>query len=223
MPYQEVSGLRTVFPTASPRGTPATGAPAKRKRAAKSSSSAPRAPRAKKAKPPCKYGPRDADGYCPKKPPAEPREEASILDRPAPKKRKRQSIGQKIERQATTSVVRATQKAAVRGVTAVQKAGGVKAVLNKQVATGIGGASLSLGATIAAAAAAGIASFMLTTAILNRIRDAKERNRQAAFEASQAFRKARETLKQKLGRTPTQPEIKALYNQFTVGLKDRGW
>lgn len=27
-----------------------------------------KAPRAKKAKPPCKYGPRGADGYCPKKP-----------------------------------------------------------------------------------------------------------------------------------------------------------
>lgn len=26
--------------------------------------------RAKKGKPPCKYGPRDADGYCPKKPPS---------------------------------------------------------------------------------------------------------------------------------------------------------
>lgn len=28
----------------------------------------PKAPRAKKPKPPCKYGPRDARGYCPKKP-----------------------------------------------------------------------------------------------------------------------------------------------------------
>lgn len=30
-----------------------------------------KAPRAKKAKPPCKYGPRGADGYCPKKPRSE--------------------------------------------------------------------------------------------------------------------------------------------------------
>jgi hypothetical protein len=217
-----------VFPTAAlPRSAPAARAPAKRKRAAKSSSSSARtrpAPKKKpRAKPACKYGPRDADGYCPKKPSQADLGGDSILDRPAPKKRKRQSLGQKIERQATSSVVRASQKAATRGISAVQKAGGVKAILKSPVATGVGTASLSLGATIAAAAAAGIASFMLTTAILNRIRDNKERNRQAAFEASQAFRKARTTLQQKLGRAPTQPEIKQLYNQFTVGLKDRGW
>jgi len=44
-------------------------------------------PRAKKPKPPCKYGPRGADGYCPKKPKAAKKPAAtsdSFLDRPIP-------------------------------------------------------------------------------------------------------------------------------------------
>lgn len=226
MPYQETSGYNTVFPTSSRGSSGAAKAP-KRARAARAAP-APRARAAKapRAKPACKYGPRDADGYCPKKPAAPAREldaGASILDRPAPKKRKRQTIGAKIEKQVTSSVTRAGQKAALKGVGAVQKAGGVKAILNRQVATGVGTASLSLGATIAAAAAVGIAAFMATTAILNAIKNKKEREQQAAYEAAQAFRKARLELEARTGKKITGDQLKQLYNQFTVGLRNRGW
>jgi len=224
MPYQETSGYNTVFPTVSRGSSGATKAP-KRARAPRAAP-APRAAKPKKAKPACKYGPRDADGYCPKKPTASAREldaGTSILDKPAPKKRKRQSIGARIETQAVNATTRAAQRGALKGVKAVQKAGGVKAILNTRVATGVGGATLSLGATIAAAAAVGIAAFMATTAILNAIKNKKEREQQAAFEAAQAFRKARVELEARTGKKITGDQLKQLYNQFTVGLRNRGW
>jgi len=118
---------------------------------------------------------------------------------------------------------RAAQRGASKAVAYVQKSGGVKGVLGKQVATGIGGATVSMGATIAAAAAVGVAAFMATTYILNRIKDRKERDRQAAFEASQAFRKARLELESRTGKKITGDQLKTLYNQFTVGLRNRGW
>jgi hypothetical protein len=54
VPYGDLSGLYTVFPTGK---RPANRAQPKAKKAKKA-----------KAKRPCKYGPRDADGLCPKKP-----------------------------------------------------------------------------------------------------------------------------------------------------------
>lgn len=52
---------------AMPGGAPVTARTRKRSTRARKST---RAPKPKKEKPPCKYGPRDADGYCPKKPPS---------------------------------------------------------------------------------------------------------------------------------------------------------
>lgn len=220
MPYSDVSGLNTVFPTAPTRSAPRASAPAKRARATASRSRPTRTPR---AKPACKYGPRDADGYCPKKPKAAPREDAGILSAPAPRKRKRQSIGQKLERTTTTAVVRAGQKAAVKGVGKIQAAGGLKAVLKSPIATGVGTGAVTVGGAIALAAAAGIAAFLGTTAILNAIKNKKEREQQAAFEAAQAFRNTRLSLEKGLKRALTIPELQALHSQFTVGLKNRGW
>jgi hypothetical protein len=121
------------------------------------------------------------------------------------------------------STTRAAQKGALRGVSAVQKAGGIKALLKSPIATGVGTATVSAGAAIAGAAALGIAAFMATTYVLNQIRDRKERARQAAFEAGQAFRKARLDAEKRLRRKLSIPELQELHTKFTVGLTDRGW
>lgn len=122
------------------------GAPVKRKKkrassATKRASSGARAktkspgaskatPRAKKPKPPCKYGPRGDDGYCPKKPKATKASvsgSASILDKPisqgttpAGNKRAPTTIRKEATKVLETSVKATVDHAIKQGVQAYQ-------------------------------------------------------------------------------------------------------
>jgi len=185
---------------------------------------APRAKKAKRApkgKPPCKYGPRDADGYCPKKP-----KTARAKKKSATQKKLDREI-RSIERKVETQVLKGAQEGLAKASAEIAAAGGVKAAakkaLGQKIATGVGGATISVGGAIAAAAAAGIASFAATTYIINRIKDAKERKAQAAWEAAQAFRAAHVAAAQRLGRPLTAPEVKLLSGEFKTRLKELGY
>jgi hypothetical protein len=184
---------------------------------------APKAKKLKKAprgKPPCKYGPRDADGYCPKK--------------PKTARKKKTATEKKIDREisaatrrAENAIVKGAQEGLSKTATEIAAAGGIKAAtkkaLAKKIATGVGGATISVGGALAAAAAAGAASFLATTYILKKIKDAKERKAQAAFEAAQQFRKVHVDAAARLGRPLTAPEVKILSGEFKTRLKELGY
>lgn len=83
-------------------------------------------------------------------------------------------------------------------------------------------AALTAG-TVSLALAAGLASFAATTAIINRIRDKRERKQQAAFEAAQAYRLARQRAEDQLGRPLTGPEHQELARAFKAKLAEIGY
>lgn len=83
-------------------------------------------------------------------------------------------------------------------------------------------AALTAG-TVSLALAAGLASFAATTAIINRIRDARERKQQAAFQAAQAYRLARQRAEDQLGRSLTGPEHQELSRAFKAQLASIGY
>lgn len=147
---------------------------------------------------PCKYGPRGADGYCPKKPSSGrsssgstgPTAPAARRETPAQAQRRADDI-------AASAIDVAT--AAVPLVPALRR-------LATSRVTRTGAGALTLGGVVGLAAAAGLAAFAGTTAILHRIRDAKERKAKEQFLAAQGYRVARADLEHRLGRAPTRPE-----------------
>lgn len=176
--------------------------------------------RAARAKPPCKYGPRDADGYCPKKP------KTARKKKTAAQKKIDREISS-ATRRAENAIAKGAQEGLSKTATEIAAAGGIKAAtkkaLAKKIATGVGTATVSVGGALAAAAAAGAASFLATTYILKKIRDAKERKEQAAFEAAQQFRKVHVDAAARLGRPLTAAEVKILSGEFKTRLKELGY
>jgi len=80
---------------------------------------------------------------------------------------------------------------------------------------------LSAGA-IGLAIAAGLAAYGLTTYAINKIKAKKEGREQLAFQASQAYRFARNDLAERKGRALTRPELDQLANGFKAELKKLG-
>jgi len=199
--------------------------PAKPRTRAKKAS----APKAKKKKPACKYGPRDADGYCPKKPKAT-READVWEDLPeapkaakAPKPKKQTRAQAAARRRLESAVERQVKSAITKGGTKVLKSKGAA-----RAAEAAGRAGRYLGTSVTAlsgagaagavglAIAAGVGSFMATSAILKRIRDRKERAQEAAFQAAQAMRTTRLEAEARLGRPLTKAELAKVRDAFNL-------
>lgn len=201
---------------------------------------APRAKKAKKPKPPCKYGPRGADGLCPKK----PRMEASTFDfgadapstsaRAPAKKSSASSLAERVivgsAKEAAQTVIQQTvpklrltkkQMASQTRIliaegkkstgAAVARVASAAAKVGKTLAAPV--AALS-GTMVAAALGAGLAAFAATTYLINRIKDKKERKAQAEFQAAQAYRQARLVAEQQKGSPLTAGEQASLSRQF---------
>lgn len=176
-------------------------------------------PRKPKGKKPCKYGPRDADGYCPPRPSSGSSSgsgggfglEPSIA-LPLPRRRRSARPRTSPAERAVQNVVRTGATRAAAAVT--KKASGLG---RKLVAPAVLTAS-----TVSIALAAGLASYAATTAVLRRIRDRKERRAQSRFEAAQAYRIARAKAEERLGRPLKAFEHQELAAAFKARLKEIG-
>lgn len=192
--------------------------------------------RAKRA---CKYGPRDADGYCPKKPrssrsrsssrSSEELGELGTYEPPKPKAakpRKRTRAERLAETRAINAVERAARRTVVTGITKAAKsrtgerittgAAALGAYLKSPVSKVLTAGSASAAGAVGLSIAAGLASYGATTAILRGIKNRKERRQQAAFEAAQAMRTARLDAQARLGRPLTIPENQRLAQAFNL-------
>jgi len=131
----------------------------------------------------------------------------------------------KITPRLSGKMIRAQARAAVTGTKAnisqgvLLAAGRSKAILAK-LAAPVGALT---GTTVALALGAGLAAYAATTAILNHIKDAKERKQQAAFEAAQAYRKSRLEAERLAGRPLTAPEQQMLSAKFKEALANVGY
>lgn len=206
--------------------------------------------KAPKPKPPCKYGPRGTDGYCPKKPPASAVRTASASSGASSTKSKapckwgpRKADGYcptKSEAGLTKKLEKLPEKIAQKGIEQ-----GVKNVLAKKAVQEFGegvayvakggsigtavkaGGALAAGAvstTVAAALLAGVASYYGTTYILDRLAEKKLKNtpEYRAYEAALAYRAARVDAARQLGRELTDAELKYFADQFKAQLKKIG-
>lgn len=212
----------STFPGAGMRRSPAK---------ARSSAKRVSAPKAKKKKPACKYGPRDADGYCPKKPKAAKATqlEETVWLPEAPAKPK--APAKKKQTKAEAAARRRFESAVERQVKGAITKGGTKVLKSKTAARAAEGAARAgryLGTSVTAlsgagaagavglAIAAGVGSFMATSAILKRIRDRKERAQEAAFQAAQAMRTTRLEAEARLGRPLTKAELAKVRDAFNL-------
>lgn len=225
MTYGGLKDAPQFFPAATPR------------RESSRSPAKPRsAPKRGRSKPPCKYGPRGADGYCPKKPRSSRSSRSSsssseagtytVPKRQVPAERKptkvERRVQQRLERAVETSAKRAATKALAKGASsktgqsiasgAAALTGYLKSPVSKVLTAGSASAAGAIGLSIAA----GLAAFGATTAILKAIKNAKERRQQAAYEAAQAYRTARLDAQQRIGRPLTVAENQELAAAFDL-------
>jgi len=187
--------------------------------------------KAKKAKKPCKYGPRDADGYCPKKPSRNPFAEEG--DAPAAAPRRKKAAAKKAPARkasaAEKAITKAAEAAAMRGLTKLQRKAADPAF--QTAAAGLAGTSVRSLSKIPKAAAvgalsgialAGIAAFAATTYILQRRARNKEEREQQAYEAALAYREARAAAARQKGAPLTPAENRSLGTEFKATLRRLG-
>jgi len=166
--------------------------------------------KAAKPKKPCKYGERVA-GRCPKK----AKTLRAALNRDVRKGSTRATKGY-LERESEKVVSRAAHKGLEVGATrAAAKYAAAKS------AGKLGASVATLGAgTLGYVALAGIASFAITTALLNYLNDRKVAKQDKAFELGQAYRKARLEAESQNGRALTKEQQKILADEFKKNLKE---
>lgn len=205
MGYEGTAGWTTVFPTAG-KGTTSV-------RSGSRSTT-----RTKKPKPPCKWGPRLANGRCPLKPRTE-RAQASGYVRSLASSvagTKRGSAGDRI-----AGAVGATAGAAalrrLKSAT-MQKAGGAGAA---EVLARVGPKSL-LALRFGGVAAAGLLAYYVTKRIIENRAIAKATRAEKAFAISQAYREARVEA-ERLNRGPLTPRQHADFRDlFKAQLAELG-
>jgi hypothetical protein len=117
-----------------------------------------------------------------------------------------------VERTITSGI----KSAATRGVQSAAKGG-------RSLVTKLGAPAALTAGTISLALGVGLASFAATTAILTRIKDKRERKAQAAYEAAQAYRLARQRAEEQLGRGLTRLEHDELARAFKQQLAAIGY
>lgn len=201
----------------SPRGSPITSSRKKRKTKRKT-----KAKKAKKAKRACKYGPRDADGYCPKKP-SRYDSGGDILDALEPPRRVT-SRASATRRKLTAGATKATQQlveGVVRSAANPATREAVKAVgrLNVRDVVASGAAGYGL---LGGVALAGIAAFAITSYLVHRNPRKREEKLAAAFEASQAYRAARTMAAESQGKPLTKTQQQVLAREFKKKLEAIG-
>lgn len=160
---------------------------------------------------PCTFGPRGADGYCPKKPPAASSfGTAGGLLSGSPVKR----------RQANTAL----EHLAKGGTAAAIAAGGATArsIAGAIAARTAGSAAAAAGLTASLLAAAGLAAYLVTKKILEARAAGREDRAQNAFELAQAYRKARVEAEAKLKRPLNPRELDDFSRLFKAKLKELG-
>jgi len=198
------------------------GAPIKFPKAKSPKASGARQPKAKKA---CKYGPRDADGYCPKKPRASvgTRIAAGTLGVKVPKASSRQSSGEKLAKQVARSAATRATTAAVRAGTRAGKDFARGA--SETIAEYGGGAAVAkaLAPRLLGVAAAGIAAYLLTKTVLERIRSAKDKTAAQRAAVADAYRRTRLDAAAALGRPLNAGEQKSLAAYFKQQAAKIGW
>lgn len=212
---------------------PTTGKKAKKRKAKKAK--APKKSKAKKAKAkkPCKYGPRDEEGYCPKKPRKNPWANAEdvILDEVVPKKKAAKKAKAPAKSAARKKLEKDVTRAAEKAAELALKKAAEKVKANPEwtsAAAGIAGTRVSqLGKLpkVAAVGAlsgvllAGIAAYAATTYIITKRARNKEEREQQAFEAAQAYRQSRVDAERQKGSKLTTAEQKALAAGFRDTLR----
>ena len=194
-------------------------------------------PKAKKPKPLCKYGPRDSDGLCPKKPPKTPSQSGApgagtstgSRSSKSPPPLDLEKLGVKIitstataaGKQAARQIIpkiapsKKERAAIIRQTVTAGKAGLSK--IAGGVTTLAGTAVAGAGLTAAAVAAAGLAAgYFGTTYILERLAEKKLKNtpEYRKYEAALAYAAARRDMAARLGRELTDAELKYLAAKF---------
>jgi hypothetical protein len=236
MPYDGTSGMKTVFPTVRLPGEVDT--PSPRSRAAKKS---PGRSKPRKAKRSCKYGPRGSDGLCPKKP------RASIADRALAKiggikatTRGKQSVVTRLQRKAEgrvgslfagaalaksqalkTGAQRTIARLAGPGVKGTVGAG-LKAIARAPVSRIVSSGAAGFAGTLGAVALAGIASYAITTKILNIRKKRRMDRAELAAAAADAYRAARLRAEEEKGAPLTRGEQLTLATEFKSQLEALG-
>lgn len=203
MPYGGTAAPETVYPTSALKR-------------------APKAKRVKKPKAPCKYGPRTASGRCPKK----PKNLAAAL------KRDREGGADAFTRGSAsgTLVGSALEKAAGKATDRiagqlgrkVNRAAGAYAAARTagKAGTAVGAASAG---QLAAVALAGIASYYITSKVLQYFRQKKLDRAAAAAAAADAYRLARlDAVRQQRGRPLTAAQHAQLAAAFKSELRKLG-
>lgn len=180
--------------------SPAGGHLAKKKTSRKKSA------KSSRAKKPCKYGPRDSEGYCPKKPRKARRGGSgnsveAFLDAPVRRAPKR-----------GTQIKRDVEKLGAQGLNAgmLYLANPVNRATAGGVARAVAGLNVkdlakggAVGASfLGAAALAGIAAYAATSWIITRGKQKKEDLQQQQYEVAQAYRAARDAAKIAQGGVP---------------------
>ena len=134
------------------------------------------------------------------------------------------SLGSGRKRTATSRRTSAAEKAVQSGVRSLtSRAAGAVSKRGRGLVEKLGAPAALTAGTVSLALAAGLASFAATTAVLTRIRDARERKARAAFEAAQGYRLARQRAEDQLGRPLTGPEHQELSRAFKARLAEIGY
>lgn len=212
--FPSASGSMPV--TRSPR--PATSAPAAKKSVAQrkaARSTGPKALPTARPKPPCKYGPRGPDGYCPKKPtarglagPAGPRPKPPCKYGPrgpdgyCPKKRR----ATRAEKAVSQQVGRAATAAGTAAANAARTV--IKTVGPGVIVSTIAKASLVLGA--------GLAAYYLTSQLMKLRYKTYDDLR---YQAANAYRESRRAAAAQLGRGLTPQENAELARYFKARMQ----
>jgi len=152
---------------------------------------------------PCKYGPRGADGYCPKRP-SSGRSSGTTGTAPAATPRRRETAAQR-ERRIDQAAQAGTELVGVAAQLAIPRIPAARRLFNSPV-TRAGAGALTLGGVAGLAVAAGLASYGATSYVLSRIRNARERKAKEQSLAATAYRVARADMERRLGRGMTRPE-----------------
>lgn len=180
------------------------------------------APAAPRPKPPCAYGPRGADGYCPKKPPAAPRALASGSGASTPRAARpcaygpRGADGYCPKKPAAARTSRAATAARRRAETAVTSA------VTRGAKAGVGalGGAAAVGGLLLKASlvgAAGFGAYWLTSK-LQKLRFSTYD--ELRYEAANAYREARSQAALQAGRglTPAENAQLAQYYKQRIAL-----
>lgn len=164
----------------------------------------PKKPRSAGGGRPCKYGPRGADGYCPKRPTGGSSTRTSSTRTEAPRRQTAAQRDRDIKAYSDIAVGVGQVVAANRSRIARVARTSVRALPTRNV--------------VGLAVAAGLAAFGATTAVLRGIKKRKDRIAEEQRLAAAGYRVARANMEAQLGRAMTRPEHDLLAAEWRAKL-----